>query len=125
MKQHIKANQTDDNPSNFIGLVIKQVQDSDDPQSAFNAADAEGTVFLMLLDLYLSGTETNSTSLLWFFLYIAKYTHIQKTIQQEIDSVVLRGNLPLLEHKNRSIEWISATNHVSISVIVSRTLKPY
>ena len=104
MKQHIKANQTDDNPSNFIGLVIKQVQDSDDPQSAFNAADAEGTVFLMLLDLYLSGTETNSTSLLWFFLYIAKYTHIQKTIQQEIDSVVLRGNLPLLEHKNRSIE---------------------
>jgi cytochrome P450 len=42
----------------------------------------------MLFDLFGAGSETTTTTLRWFFLYLIHHSDIQQRIHQEIDAVV-------------------------------------
>ena len=45
------------------------------------------TVLNGLIDLFLAGMETTSTSLMWTFLYMIHHPDIQTKIHQELDEV--------------------------------------
>jgi cytochrome P450 len=49
-----------------------------------------------LMDIFMAGAETTSTTLRWFFLYMISYPEVMKRIQAEIDEVV---------GKDRSAVW--------------------
>ena len=42
----------------------------------------------MLVDLFLAGTETTSTTLAWAVLYMVREQEVQKKVQEELDRVV-------------------------------------
>ncbi len=47
-----------------------------------------------IFDLLLAGSETTSTALTWATLFMIKFPHIQKKVQEEIDQVVGNSRLP-------------------------------
>ena len=45
-------------------------------------------------DLFVAGTETTATTLSWIFLFMSKYPHMQKKMQNEIDEVIGQSGVP-------------------------------
>ncbi|KAB7501036.1 Cytochrome P450 2L1 [Armadillidium nasatum] len=52
-------------------------------------------------DFFLGGSETTSSTLRWFFLYMARYQEIQKKVQKEIDENIPTGQQISLQDKDR------------------------
>ena len=44
-------------------------------------------LFNNLIDLFLAGMETTSSSLMWTFLYLLHHPEIQEKVHQELDEV--------------------------------------
>ena len=55
---------------------------------------------MILMDLFLAGAETTSTTLTWSLIYLITHPEKQKKIQDEID-LILGDSQPSLEYKGR------------------------
>ena len=47
----------------------------------------EENVFRVMVDLFLGGSETTATSLLWVLLYLIKYPDVQRKCHKELETV--------------------------------------
>ena len=65
-----------------------------------------------LRDLLFAGTETTSTTLLWFLVYMANNLDVQTRLQNEIDAVVPRSRYPSLDDKSKLTYMDAATLEV-------------
>lgn len=52
-----------------------------------------------MLDLFIAGAETTSTTLTWMFLLLALNPQPQEKLFEEIDSVVGKSRLPSLHDR--------------------------
>ncbi|KAF1764546.1 hypothetical protein GCK72_004495 [Caenorhabditis remanei] len=61
---------------------------------------------MLLLDLFFAGMETTVTTLKWAFLLMAKDQHVQKRVQEELDSI----SQPMIEIQHRTrLPYVQAT----------------
>ncbi|XP_036393035.1 cytochrome P450 2F2-like [Megalops cyprinoides] len=96
-----------DCPRDFIDcFLIRLKQEKDCPTSEFNYNNMESTV----LNLYLAGTETTSTTLRYALMLMIKYPNIQERVQLEIDSVIGRERGPAMEDR-KSLPFTDAVIH--------------
>lgn len=51
----------------------------------------------VMLDFFLAGSETTSTSLNWSMLFMANYPEIQKKVQKELDEVTGGARVPTMQ----------------------------
>ncbi|KAI1892061.1 hypothetical protein AGOR_G00150100 [Albula goreensis] len=80
-------------PRNFIDCYLSEIEKRrDDPEAGFHE---EGLCYCML-DLFVAGTETTSTTLLWAFLYMMKHPDIQEKVRAEIDRVIGQSRQPTM-----------------------------
>jgi cytochrome P450 len=82
-----------DSPSDFIDSYLAKIEDST-PDSSFHATLGFQNLRSSILDLLIAGSDTTSTVLTWAILYMIRYPHIQKQVQQEIDQVIGGSRLP-------------------------------
>ena len=87
-------------------------------------------------DLFIAGTETPTSTLMWVVIFLAKYPDIQKRLQKELDHVTGKQRVPSLKDK-ASLPYVEAfiaevLRHVSImpmaiphSSIKASTLRGY
>ena len=64
----------------------------------------------LVLDLFGAGTETTSTSLRWFILYMIKYPEVQRKFQQEVDRIIGDGRMVSLSDRV-DMPYVDATIH--------------
>uniref|UniRef100_A0A0N4ZIY1 Cytochrome P450 18a1 (inferred by orthology to a D. melanogaster protein) n=1 Tax=Parastrongyloides trichosuri TaxID=131310 RepID=A0A0N4ZIY1_PARTI len=87
-----KTYKSDDEPPNFVHAVMKEIEKIDSRYSYLNSDHLQG----MVLDFWIAGMETSTTTLKWFILLIMKHLDIQDKLHKEIDEVLGREQLPVL-----------------------------
>eukprot|EP00093_Oithona_nana_P007338 07338.XXX_25634_23310_1 [CDS] Oithona nana genome sequencing. len=88
-----------DNPRDFIDVYLGHIQSQTDSNSSFYGSRGEESLICNLLDLFLAGAETTSSSLSWAFLFLLHHPEVQTRVQAEIDRVVGEGRNVSLEDK--------------------------
>ena len=122
-----------DSMRNLTDVYLKQIQESRDPNfngkyqnhfackyiisvmyfqisyicltnfTKYNILEEQLTVILM--DLFLAGAETTSTTLTWSLINLMQYPEKQKKIHDEIDNI-LGDEMPNLEYKGRCVAFL-------------------
>ena len=69
--------------------VIHHNQSTDSSLFAFIISEEDA--FRMILDLFAAGTETTSTTLQWFFIYMMYNQEVQEKCRKEIQEVGKTG----------------------------------
>ncbi|XP_041090443.1 cytochrome P450 2G1-like [Polyodon spathula] len=94
-------------PRDYIdSFLVKIHEEKESPSSEFHHKN----MLYSVLNLFLAGTETTSTTLRYGLLLLIKYPHIQDRVQQEIDSEVGRDRPPAMEDR-RKMPITDATIH--------------
>ncbi|CAG7836820.1 unnamed protein product [Allacma fusca] len=101
-----KATLQEDAPRDFIDAFLIESNKTTDVNSSFYQEDGYLGLHIVLLDLFIAGAETTSTTLTWTFLTMALYPEKQEKLYEEIKGVVGlsrsvsltdRAELPYLE----------------------------
>ncbi|KAL6467708.1 hypothetical protein MHYP_G00233850 [Metynnis hypsauchen] len=96
-----------DNPRDFIDcFLIRLNQEKDSPETEFHYDNMVSTV----LNLFLAGTETTSTTIRYALMLLIKYTHIQEQMQKEIDTVIGTKRNPLMQDR-KALPFTDAVIH--------------
>ncbi|CAL8352088.1 unnamed protein product [Lota lota] len=94
-------------PRDYIDCFLTRLkQEQDNATSEFNHENLESTV----LNLYLAGTETTSTTIRFALSVLMKYPNIQEHMQQEIASVIGPERFPNMEDR-KSLPFTDAVIH--------------
>ncbi|XP_061072987.1 cytochrome P450 2C20-like [Conger conger] len=110
VKERIQKHQetlSPDCPRDYIDCyLIKLSKEKDIPMNVFTYKNLVGTV----LNLFLAGTETTSTTIRYAIMMLIKHPQIQERVHQEIDNVIGRERLPLMEDR-KSLPFTDAVIH--------------
>ena len=92
-----KKNLDMDNPKDFIDAYLIEMKRKTD-EGARNSSFYEGKgiecLFCVLHDLFLAGSETSSTFLLWSVILLQRHPEVQSKIQSELDREIGQDRLP-------------------------------
>ncbi|KAI8493798.1 cytochrome P450 2 sub U member 1 [Branchiostoma belcheri] len=84
-----------ENPRDFIDFCLLELERQESLYSM-----TEENVMYLANDLFFTGTETTTTTLLWGLLYMTLNPDIQTKVQEELDTIVGEG-LPTLSHRSQ------------------------
>uniref|UniRef100_G3PNK4 Cytochrome P450, family 2, subfamily N, polypeptide 13 n=1 Tax=Gasterosteus aculeatus aculeatus TaxID=481459 RepID=G3PNK4_GASAC len=93
MNKEVESHKKDldhSDPGDYIDAFIIEMEKHNESDLGFT----EANLALCSLDLFLAGSETTSTTLLWALVYLMKYPDIQDKVQVEIDGVIGRSRQP-------------------------------
>ncbi|KAG2461215.1 cytochrome P450 2J6-like [Polypterus senegalus] len=94
-------------PRDFIDCYLEEIEmRKKDVEAEFHEENLSYT----LLDLFVAGTETTSTTLRWALLYMMKYRDVQEKVQKEIDAVLGRDQPPSMQDRN-NLPYTDAVIH--------------
>ncbi|XP_071946123.1 cytochrome P450 2U1-like [Antedon mediterranea] len=108
----------------FVRNQVKKHKETFDPENIRDITDrllAEGemcdkeekkffnadVMWTSLLTIFIAGAETTSSTLMWFFIYMATYQEVQDKVRKEIDDV-LDGRKPTMADQT-SLSYFEAT----------------
>ncbi|XP_070685956.1 cytochrome P450 2G1-like [Pempheris klunzingeri] len=94
-------------PRDYIDCFLTRlIQEKNIPTTEFHYDNLVSTV----LNLYLAGTETSSSTIRYGLNVLIKYPQIQEKMQQEIDTVVGQERSPFMEDR-KSLPFTDAVLH--------------
>nr|XP_056701771.1 cytochrome P450 2D14-like [Euleptes europaea] len=76
------------------------------PESSFN----EQNLIKLIFDLFMAGTETTSSTILWGLLNLVLHPEVQKKVQEEIEEVLGRDRPPMMEDQT-NLPYTNAVIH--------------
>ncbi|KAM9385824.1 cytochrome P450 2J6-like [Pholidichthys leucotaenia] len=95
MNEHRKTWDPSDS-RDYIDCYLNEIQTN---KGQNGSTFSEENLIVCVLDLFVAGSETTSTTLRWAFLYMAKYPEIQEKVQAEIDREIGQSRPPSMEDR--------------------------
>ena len=86
VEQHEKTLDPE-NIRDFLDLMLVEHQNSKDPSSCFNGKIGKAAIVNSMVDLFIAGMETTSTSLNIIILHLIHHPDVQAQVHKEIDEV--------------------------------------
>uniref|UniRef100_A0A1A7Z087 Cytochrome P450, family 2, subfamily J, polypeptide 2 n=1 Tax=Iconisemion striatum TaxID=60296 RepID=A0A1A7Z087_9TELE len=94
LAEEIEKHKKDLDPSNPRDYIDTFLIEMENKQKDSELGFTETNLAMCALDLFLAGTETTSTTLLWALVFLIQHPEIQEKVQEEIDSVIGLTRLP-------------------------------
>ncbi|XDV42104.1 hypothetical protein PO909_010843 [Leuciscus waleckii] len=91
-----KAELDPSEPRDYIDSFLIEMMEK--PHETADGFD-EQNIVPCVLDLFLAGTETTSTTLCWGLIYLITYPEVQEKVQEEIDRVIGSSREPSIADK--------------------------
>ncbi len=82
--------------ANKLAQLQIEIQNTKDETSSFYQNKGYNNLVNTMLELFVAGSETTSTTLTWAVLYMIREPEIQSRVQAELDKVVGTSRLPSL-----------------------------
>ncbi|CAG5116848.1 unnamed protein product [Candidula unifasciata] len=98
LKQAFKENE---DPENFVAAYIKEMKKLNDNGADTNLSEENLVAIIRLL--FLAGTETISTTILWCLLYMLHYPEVQEKVYREIEAHVGIERIPNMFDKPKLV----------------------
>ena len=98
IKNHKESLDTNE-PRDYIDKYLIEIQNTKDPNSSFYGEKGINNLAANLLDLFIAGSETTSTTLTWANLYMVRNQDVQDKVQKELDTVLGKYKIPSLSDK--------------------------
>ena len=86
LKIHLKEHDPE-NTKDLMDLMIKEMNETTDPQSSFYGEEAIKVIINVMIDLFMAGMETTAASLSWTCLYMLHHPEMKRRVQDELDQV--------------------------------------
>jgi len=86
-------------PRDFTDIMLIEIQKTTDPASSFYGEFGIENLVNVMMDLFVAGSETTSTTLTWAMLYMIRYPKVQKKVQEELDKVVGQNRHPSIKDR--------------------------
>jgi len=100
---HLKT-YDENNLRDYIDCYIQERQRAEreeDKDSSFYGEKGHWSFVNTMLDLFVAGAETTSSTLQWALAYLVHHPDVQSRAQQELDEIVGRARLPTLEDRDK------------------------
>ncbi|KAK0061482.1 cytochrome P450 2J1 [Biomphalaria pfeifferi] len=101
LKQFLVLSKDKDPEDNFIASYVSE-KDSRIVSGEATTMD-EINLLRSVFDLFLAGTETTSTTICWFVLYMLNYPQIQKKVFDEINTHIGSGRVPGIQDRPKLV----------------------
>ncbi|XP_068449008.1 cytochrome P450 2J2-like [Clinocottus analis] len=98
ISQEVESHKKDldhSDPRDYIDAFIIEMENHQGSDLGFT----EFNLALCSVDMFIAGTETTSTTLLWALVFLIKSPDIQDKVQAEIDKVIGQTRLPTMEDR--------------------------
>ncbi|XP_051720028.1 cytochrome P450 2G1-like [Ctenopharyngodon idella] len=106
IKEH-EQNLDFSDPKDFIDcFLIRLKEEKQNPDTEFHKDNMLGTV----INLFVAGTETTSTTIRYALMLLIKHPHIQEQMQREIDRVIGQNRIPTMDDR-KSLPFTDAVIH--------------
>ena len=84
-------------PRDYIDMFLLEILRTTDTTSSFYGSVGREQLVATLVDLFIAGGDTTSTTLRWAVVYMLRYPEVQEQVQEELDRVVGRDRAPVME----------------------------
>ncbi|KAH7725746.1 Protein CYP-14A3 [Aphelenchoides avenae] len=93
VKQQMEQFDPDAPVTTFVQAYLQEMHKNNNPFLNFH------NLVCTVSDFWMAGMETTSTTLRWAILFMAKWPHIQRKAQEEIDRVIGKDRFPTMADK--------------------------
>uniref|UniRef100_A0A8C4TI23 Uncharacterized protein n=1 Tax=Erpetoichthys calabaricus TaxID=27687 RepID=A0A8C4TI23_ERPCA len=84
-------------PRDYIDYYLSEIKKGNNDVTGFT----EGTLTATIFDLFVAGSETTATTILWALLFMVKYPNVQEKVQTEIESVMGQDGPPSMDNRSQ------------------------
>ncbi|XP_066292909.1 cytochrome P450 2U1-like [Branchiostoma lanceolatum] len=99
--EQIREHEATFDPNDIRDFIDAFLLEKRRKQEDENSTFTELQNILVVMDLFMAGTETTSTTLRWALLYMILHPDIQDRVRQEIDSVIGQNQDPSMAHRTQ------------------------
>ncbi|XP_066283597.1 cytochrome P450 2U1-like [Branchiostoma lanceolatum] len=99
--EQIRDHEATFDPNDIRDVIDAFLLEKRRKQTDENSTFTEQQNILVVMDLFLAGTETTSTTLRWALLYMILHPDIQDRVRREIDSVIGQNRDPSMAHRTQ------------------------
>lgn len=101
-------------------LEIENAKLTNTEHELFEGRDHDTQIMQVMGDLFSAGMETIKTTLLWLIVFMLRNPEARQQVQDELDSVVGRNRLPMIE----DLAYLPQTESTILEVMRMSTIVP-